>query len=352
MKAIVCELCGSNEVIKQNGVYVCQHCGTKYDPEEAKKLMVEVTIDNSAKIQNLYKLARRAYEESNYEDAANYYQQIAMEIPNDWESNFFKVLCKQRCCMVKDLPYALTAVYNNIGSTVPLILIDENASKAEIEERITTVAVESMNFAASAKLAAGGFLRQDFNASGNNRYSDYAKKFYSDVERYYCLLMIKTAEIRLPEMPKAKAEAYEVTIEECREMRNSPQKFPSPFSNEEIQEFLAKAREVDPDYKIPGPVQKQTQTQKSSGCYVATAVYGSYDCPQVWTLRRYRDYTLAETLLGRLFILLYYTISPTLVKWFGETQWFKNMWKPRLDKMVKRLNEQGVADTPYQDRQW
>lgn len=26
------------------------------------------------------------------------------------------------------------------------------------------------------------------------------------------------------------------------------------------------------------------------------------------------------------------------------------MWKPTLDKMVKNLNAQGVADTPYQDR--
>ena len=90
----------------------------------------------------------------------------------------------------------------------------------------------------------------------------------------------------------------------------------------------------------------------SKGCYVATAVYGSYDCPQVWTLRRYRDYSLAETWLGRLFIALYYAVSPTLVKWFGKTQWFRSMWKPKLDKMVERLNEKGVADTPYQDRQW
>ena len=35
----------------------------------------------------------------------------------------------------------------------------------------------------------------------------------------------------------------------------------------------------------------------SQGCYVATCVYGSYDCPQVWTLRRFRDNTLAETML-------------------------------------------------------
>ena len=102
-------------------------------------------------------------------------------------------------------------------------------------------------------------------------------------------------------------------------------------------------------------VQKQQQPkqvqERSSGCYVATAVYGSYDCPQVWTLRRYRDYTLAETWYGRAFIHVYYTVSPTLVKWFGKTEWFKNMWKPKLDRMVKRLNEEGVADTPYHDKQ-
>ena len=57
VKTIVCEMCGSNDVIKKDGLYVCQHCGTKYDPEEAKKLMVEIKIDNSAKIQNLYQLA-------------------------------------------------------------------------------------------------------------------------------------------------------------------------------------------------------------------------------------------------------------------------------------------------------
>ena len=88
------------------------------------------------------------------------------------------------------------------------------------------------------------------------------------------------------------------------------------------------------------------------GCYVATAVYGSYDCPQVWTLRRYRDYTLAETWYGRAFIRTYYALSPTLVKWFGHTEWFKKMWKGKLDRMVSSLNAEGVKDTPYEDRNW
>lgn len=91
---------------------------------------------------------------------------------------------------------------------------------------------------------------------------------------------------------------------------------------------------------------------KKGGCYIATCVYGSYDCPQVWTLRRYRDDTLGATWYGRLFIRAYYAISPTLVKWFGKTRWFKRMWQDRLDKMVAKLNNDGVKNTPYQDREW
>lgn len=90
----------------------------------------------------------------------------------------------------------------------------------------------------------------------------------------------------------------------------------------------------------------------SGGCYVATAVYGSYDCPEVWTLRRYRDETLAKTWYGRAFIHTYYAISPTLVKWFGDTAWFKTLWRKPLDRMVETLNAEGVANTPYQDTVW
>ena len=81
-------------------------------------------------------------------------------------------------------------------------------------------------------------------------------------------------------------------------------------------------------------------------------MYGSYDCPEVWTLRRYRDNTLASTWYGRAFIHIYYAISPTLVKWFGKTKWFKKMWKGKLDKMVAKLQAEGVENTPYNDKEW
>lgn len=81
MKALKCELCGSNDVVKQDGLFVCQHCGTKYSLEEAKKMMVEgtvsvtgtVKIDSSSELQNLYEIARRAKDSDNNQQAVKYY---------------------------------------------------------------------------------------------------------------------------------------------------------------------------------------------------------------------------------------------------------------------------------------
>ena len=109
------------------------------------------------------------------------------------------------------------------------------------------------------------------------------------------------------------------------------------------EELKARVLKVNPNLE---------ETQTKGGCYVATCVYGSYDCPEVWTLRRYRDDTLGATWLGRAFIWLYYAVSPMLVKLFGGTEWFKKAWKGLLDKMVKSLQEKGVENTPYEDKDW
>ena len=93
-----------------------------------------------------------------------------------------------------------------------------------------------------------------------------------------------------------------------------------------------------------------TVEKKEEGCYIATCVYGSYDCPPVWTLRRYRDNTLAKSWYGRAFIKCYYSFSPKLVIWFGNTKWFKHFWKARLDSMVEHLRGKGIEDTRYTDR--
>ena len=92
--------------------------------------------------------------------------------------------------------------------------------------------------------------------------------------------------------------------------------------------------------------------KSGGGCYVATAVYGSYDCPEVWTLRRFRDNVLAKTWYGRLFIKLYYAVSPTAVRLFGNADWFQTFWREKLDGMVSNLQADGFEPTPYEDKAW
>ena len=104
--------------------------------------------------------------------------------------------------------------------------------------------------------------------------------------------------------------------------------------------------------KANGPVSSSVSNKKTEGCYIATAVYGSYDCPQVWTLRRFRDHQLSNTLYGRIFIRAYYAISPILVKRFGDMGWFRGFCRKKLDRMVAHLQAEGYESLPYRDRTW
>lgn len=95
----------------------------------------------------------------------------------------------------------------------------------------------------------------------------------------------------------------------------------------------------------------KARRMSKGGCYVATCIYGSYDCPEVWTLRRYRDKKLLMSTLGRFFVRSYYFISPIAVNKFGDKAWFKSFFKIKLDKFVYSLNSKGYENSPYEDKQ-
>ena len=125
--------------------------------------------------------------------------------------------------------------------------------------------------------------------------------------------------------------------------------FPDNKFQQNLQDdYIKKIQKYDSSFRYVEPKQEES----SGWCYIATAVYGSYDCPQVWTLRRYRDTVLAKNIFGRVFIHTYYALSPILVKLFGKTDWFKRFWKNKLDRMIAKLNAQGIESTKYEDTKW
>ena len=78
MKALQCEMCGSVDLVKQDGLFVCQYCRTKYSVEEARKMMIEgsVKIDNTNQIENLLIRAKQFEYKCEYEKALEYYNRV------------------------------------------------------------------------------------------------------------------------------------------------------------------------------------------------------------------------------------------------------------------------------------
>lgn len=320
MKQLTCEMCGSTDLMKQDGVFVCQSCGTKYSVEEAKRMMVEgtvdvkgtVQIDNSAFVQKHLANARRAKAKEDWEEAEKYYNLVEQNAPQNIEAIFYSSYAKARSTLQgKDLERR-KAAFNVFANSISVV--DDYFDKTDILSQANLVKQMSKD------------LLDMYNnqiitpaITGNNQYGDICENFNFPTTKP---LLKKTCDNFIESL-----------------------------------EHIIRDSEGTSDILTPCITEQQEARQKlipssASGCYVATAVYGSYDCPQVWTLRRYRDYTLAETWYGRAFIRVYYAISPTLVKWFGHTEWFKKMWKGKLDRMVANLNSEGVVDTPYEDRIW
>lgn len=104
---------------------------------------------------------------------------------------------------------------------------------------------------------------------------------------------------------------------------------------------------TQPTSPVQDPPAKERKRSKTSACYIATCVYGSYDCPEVWVLRRFRDMKLARTWYGRIFIRAYYALSPHLVRLFGNTNTFRHFFKPMLDRLIAALRQDGFSDTRY-----
>lgn len=465
MKKISCEMCGSSDLIKQDGVFVCENCGMKYSLEDAKKMMIEgtvevkgtVKIDNSAFVKKYLENARRAYDKEDWEEVEKYYNMVEQNSPNNMEAVFFSSFGKamlaltdseyykreQKFNVLKnsisvindyyevtsedkedslrriaaaikkmysiDYVYAVAANSTEVGSQVWQVQLFNNVRDAflielkqilkkhndtnvkEVEEKIIKIAYD--------------FLQESIEKGRQA----YVNTHWKELEKYYSIVLqnapdnmeaiffssfgalilslndpdYKNIEQKFNILKKSIStlhDCYEITSEDKKtaltQIVSAIAKIQSyftkygggkkdnlPYSENTWGTILfmelKKAFIVELDLMYKKHDDAYLKELKSSMrkftygyCYVATAVYGSYDCPQVWTLRRFRDNTLAATWYGRTFIHVYYAISPTLVKYFGHTEWFRKMWRGTLDRMVNELNNEGVPNTPYNDLIW
>lgn len=453
MKQLTCEMCGSTDMLKQDGVFVCQSCGCKYSVEEAKKLMIEgtvevkgtVKVDSSNEVNNLLKRAFMFLEEGNWVDA-NEYCERALDIapenaraylgllmkdlnvkkqedlknyvrPFDDNKNYQKAVQFADEALKKTLigyiehiktnPTATTIgvrAFEGRGDLTSYVIPNgvttigdyafygcENLRSISIPNSVTTIGKGAFSYCPrltsitipdsvttirdDAFSLCGGLTSVTIGKSvttiGSGAFA-HCEKLTSviipdsvrTIGTFAFKKCIQLSYINIPsrvsEIGSGAFESYVSISVDCGnpyfEIRNrgipSKKGIYDKGLYDKRNENLILFCSIDSKNSYGNASTSSSTTSSSGGCYVATCVYGSYDCPQVWTLRRFRDNTLASTWYGRAFIKIYYTISPTLVKWFGETKWFKNMWKGKLDRMVANLQSEGVESTPYEDRNW
>ena len=429
MKQLKCEMCGSTDVLKQEGVFVCQNCGTKHSVDE-----INPNIDN------YLLLAQNALEGNDYVACDNYVNKI-LEIDSvNTDAYFLKIkslLVKQRFgynekeqtinefdfinniekqkssyysimidkCIFSDkhiknvmdfvmddffgdvYGYNHQNLYSKILSTDLMVYVLKKVNNSSDDEIVQAFYGVYNNAKDNDESTAKMFLRacsrnQEYNLVSKN----IAESFYGElirIEIYEILDAFPEIDYTIKEMLqdinlikdndeisyikesidtiriyvnkiRTFNPAYEIDDDEIIELNKILNFWINGHYKDHAISAYNKIKKINPKYTIDSNLEDTIKSyqaaEKQSGCYVATCVYGSYDCPQVWTLRRYRDYTLAETWYGRAFIKTYYAISPTIVKWFGNTDWFKKLWREKLDKMVNKLNKCGYENTKYNDK--
>ena len=364
MQKLACEMCGGNDIVKENGLYVCQHCGTKYTVEEAKQLFINgtVKIDYSQKLENLYVLARRAIDEKDFKAAQRYYEDILLEHPEKWEPVFHAAYFKiMNHCENDDVIDSVQYISNKLNTTFVLLEKDKVENHDESARLIATdvILLEHRLF----EIILDKFYNIDFET----RDRDDKRIYVESIKSLYGLLKelasyldnyneTETIKIKFD----IKKQGVRLLVILKSDVAGIDKEWVIRHLKEDCVEILAYDRDPDTEYVLSTLSDTSEQgkatneivvkeEKKKGSCFIATAVYGSYDCPQVWVLRRFRDEVLMPMMCGKVFVKTYYMLSPKLLRLVGDTKLFHNICVKILDKFVCYLKGKGFSDNPYED---
>jgi hypothetical protein len=365
MKRLVCEMCGGTDLVKQDGLYACQSCGTKYSTEEAKKMMVEGTIevtgtvkvDNTASVQNFIAMAQSSIFGGNGKEAyeyANKALEIDSELSEAWLLKMKAVVCLG---ITINLRIAEILTYGDNAIKFAIALKKEEV-KSDVYIFYLKLAYEIIHASIIHIQDPTAILKLKHRAL-----KDIVATRNSDIETRkifdkLCInaILLKT---NIDKNEIAKNETYQkltVAIAEEFVAYNKAEAdrmaiYFEHLSNNSVAERRGIIKTLNQGLPAEKMISEDRIIQKGrkTFCYIATAIYGSYDCPEVWTLRRYRDNVLAKTWYGSAFIHAYYALSPFFVKRFGNVLWLRKLLKKWLDAIIASLRHAGTENKPYFD---
>ena len=109
---------------------------------------------------------------------------------------------------------------------------------------------------------------------------------------------------------------------------------PSEITDSELQDWL---RYLAEQGERPSVIPDTASQRQGTGCFLATAVYGSPFSPEVRRLRAFRDDVLQPHPIGRILTRWYYTVGPRCAEWVAPRPWARTIIRRLLDRAVCRL---------------
>ena len=199
MKQIVCEVCGSNDLVKEDGCFICQYCGAKYSPEEAKRLIVEVngkvdvsgskvTVDNTSFVERSLENARRAKAKEDWEECEKYYNMVEQYEPTNIEAIFYSSYGKARMALVDSDRFKREQKIKVLKNSISVI--DDNYDNSPDKYEENKVLIQNIN-ADLLSIMNSSFV---MNTVNNGNYTSNDSSYTFDMFIELSLGMIESIE--------------------------------------------------------------------------------------------------------------------------------------------------------------
>lgn len=169
MKALRCEMCGDTNLLKTDGMFVCQSCGCKYTVDEAKKMFIDgtvnvqgtVKIDKDDYIQKCLENARSAKEKEDWEETEKYYAIVKQNQPNNIEAIFYGVYGRAKASLMVNDIYKRQEIFNVLSNCI--FSIGENFGTKDSNDNVTIIDNIARDLVA---LICGNFVYTKYQQGG------------------------------------------------------------------------------------------------------------------------------------------------------------------------------------------
>lgn len=104
MKKIICELCGSNDFERKDGLYICLYCRTSFTIEEANNLAVEETSSEETLLE-LKNLQKKAFDSGAFSAFITHSENILLTESNDHLSKLGQIMANIRQTPIESLSF-------------------------------------------------------------------------------------------------------------------------------------------------------------------------------------------------------------------------------------------------------